>query len=157
MPRRWHQVGGSDSAGDSGKRARSLGRARRKPLKPLRAGMPGDSRCTRGDYLVRFLHFAREAAGATGTRHSPRPHLGGRLTHNSGGSRRENMDVCLHVIASEAKQSRHHHSGAMRSIELRCAIAHRRISRFRVWCCAPPRNDDGGSGIHCCQRLTTSR
>ena len=26
------------------------------------------------------------------------------------------------------------HSGAMRSIELRCANAHRRISRFRVWC-----------------------
>ena len=26
------------------------------------------------------------------------------------------------------------HSGAMRSIELRCAIAHLRISRFRVWC-----------------------
>src|SRR5882724_5243124 len=29
--------------GDGGKRARSPGRARRKPLKPLRAGMPGDS------------------------------------------------------------------------------------------------------------------
>jgi hypothetical protein len=40
-PRRWRQAGGSDSAGDSGKQARSLGRARRKPLKPLRAGMPG--------------------------------------------------------------------------------------------------------------------
>src|SRR5438477_3995506 len=28
-------------AGDGGKQARSPGRARRKPLKPLRAGMPG--------------------------------------------------------------------------------------------------------------------
>jgi hypothetical protein len=49
------------SADDGGKRARSPGRARRKPLKPLRAGMPGDSgvlvvtrvrstttKCTRG-------------------------------------------------------------------------------------------------------------
>src|SRR5947209_846883 len=36
MPRRWHQVGGGISADDSGKKARSLGRARRKPLKPLR-------------------------------------------------------------------------------------------------------------------------
>src|ERR1700675_1739123 len=49
------------SAGDGGKRARSPGRARRKPLKPLRAGTPGDSgelvvtrvlstntKCTRG-------------------------------------------------------------------------------------------------------------
>jgi hypothetical protein len=47
--------------GDGGKRARSPGRARHKPLKPLRAGMPGDSgvlvvtrvrstntKCTRG-------------------------------------------------------------------------------------------------------------
>ena len=30
----------------------------------------------------------------------------------------------------------------MRSIELRCAIAHRRISRFRVWSFGPSRNDD---------------
>jgi len=28
----------------------------------------------------------------------------------------------------------------MRSIELRCAVAHRRISRFRVWSCGPSRN-----------------
>ena len=35
------------------------------------------------------------------------------------------------------------HSGAMRSIELRCAIAHRRISRFRVWSFGPSRNDEG--------------
>src|SRR6266700_2539331 len=49
------------SVDDGGKQARSPGRARRKPLKPLRAGMPGDSgvlvvtrvrstttKCTRG-------------------------------------------------------------------------------------------------------------
>jgi len=35
MPRRWHQVGGW-SADDGGKKARSPGRVRRKPLKPLR-------------------------------------------------------------------------------------------------------------------------
>jgi hypothetical protein len=40
-PRRWRQVGGSDSAGDGGKKARSPGRARYRPLKPSRAGMPG--------------------------------------------------------------------------------------------------------------------
>src|SRR5712671_2660249 len=34
------------SADDGGKRARSPGRARRKPLKPLRAGMPGDPGAT---------------------------------------------------------------------------------------------------------------
>jgi hypothetical protein len=35
-PRRWRQVGGSDFTGDGGKKARSPGRARNKPLKPLR-------------------------------------------------------------------------------------------------------------------------
>jgi hypothetical protein len=41
-PRRWRQACGEDAAGDGGKKARSPGRARYKPLKPLRAGMPGD-------------------------------------------------------------------------------------------------------------------
>jgi hypothetical protein len=35
-PRRWRQVGESNFTGDGGKKARSPGRARRKPLKPLR-------------------------------------------------------------------------------------------------------------------------
>src|ERR1700730_10412514 len=35
-PRRWRQACGRYSAGDGGKKARSPGRARRKPLKPLR-------------------------------------------------------------------------------------------------------------------------
>jgi hypothetical protein len=56
------------------RRIRSPGRARNKPLKPLRAGMPGDLGATCGDYArVLCFTFAREAAGALGTRHSPRP------------------------------------------------------------------------------------
>ena len=35
-PRRWCQVCGGDSASDGGNKARSPGRARNKPLKPLR-------------------------------------------------------------------------------------------------------------------------
>src|SRR6478609_4132800 len=38
------------------RRIRSPGRARNKPLKPLRAGMPGDLGEPRGDY-ARVLHF----------------------------------------------------------------------------------------------------
>src|ERR1700746_2545172 len=38
------------------------------------------------------------------------------------------------------------HSGAGRRTELRCAIAHLRISRFRVRCFASPRNDSAASG-----------
>jgi hypothetical protein len=35
-PRRWRQVSRINSRGDGGKKARSPGRARRKPLQPLR-------------------------------------------------------------------------------------------------------------------------
>src|ERR1039458_4813977 len=96
-------------AGDGGKRARSPGRARRKPLKPLRAGMPGDLGGPVVTMLVCFVSsFAREAAGAAGTRHSRRPLLGERFINASGASRREGVKACLKhtaVIASEAKQS----------------------------------------------------
>jgi hypothetical protein len=72
-PRRWRQVGGSNSAGDGDKQARSPGRARRKPLKPLACGNAGCSGATVVTTLVCHQHFAHEAAGAAGTRHSPRP------------------------------------------------------------------------------------
>jgi hypothetical protein len=56
---------------------------------------------------VCYLYFAREAAGAVGTRHSPRPLLGERLTHHSGASRRENAELCLPSLrgAKRPKQS----------------------------------------------------
>ena len=97
------------SADDGGKRARSPGRARRKPLKPLRAGTSGDSgvlvvtrvrstttKCTRG-------------RGCNGHPAFPTPSLGGTFINASGASRREVASVCLElrfaVIASAAKQS----------------------------------------------------
>jgi hypothetical protein len=51
--------------------------------KPLRAGMPGDFRCDRCEYscAVCTTHFAHEAAGALGARHSPRPLSFGRNRH----------------------------------------------------------------------------
>src|SRR6266850_8326117 len=43
-------------------------------VKTIARGMPGDFRCTCGDYArVLHLNFAREATGALGTRHSLRP------------------------------------------------------------------------------------
>jgi hypothetical protein len=71
-PRRWRQVLRGNSQSDGGKRARSPGRARRKPLKPL-------CRESRIDpvslwFLTRVLTtFAHEAAGALDTRLSLRP------------------------------------------------------------------------------------
>jgi hypothetical protein len=75
-PRRWRQVGGSNSAGDGDKKARSPERARRKPLKPLR----GECRVISGVTVVtnaRALYPTRAAAGALGARHSLRPLISG--------------------------------------------------------------------------------
>jgi hypothetical protein len=82
-PRRWRQVCGGRvgptgfrqaiSAGDGGKRARSPRRARSKPLKPLRAGMPGDSGVLVYSCAFLPIQSAHETAGAAGTRRSPRP------------------------------------------------------------------------------------
>jgi hypothetical protein len=78
----WCQVGGGIAsptgpsqnrqfADDGDKTNSSPGRARHKPLKPLRAGMPG----VPVDLwrLPCAFYLCTRAAGATGTRHSPRP------------------------------------------------------------------------------------
>jgi hypothetical protein len=52
-----------------------------------------------------LYYFAREAAGAVGTRHSPRPLLGERLTHHSGASRRESAELCLPSLRGAKRQS----------------------------------------------------
>src|SRR6266849_5922427 len=54
-------------------KSRSPGKARRKPLKPLRAGMPGDSGVLVVTRVRSTTKSAHEAAGATGIRRSPRP------------------------------------------------------------------------------------
>ena len=72
-PRRRRQVDGGNSVGDGDNQARSPGRARRKPLKPLRAGMPGDSGATVVTTLVWFYFYPTRGCGCMGTRHSPRP------------------------------------------------------------------------------------
>jgi hypothetical protein len=85
------------SVDDGGKQARSPGRARRKPLKPLRAGTSGDSgvlvvtrvrstttKCTRG-------------RGCNGHPAFPTPSEGGRYSKASGASRGEVANVCLGV------------------------------------------------------------
>jgi hypothetical protein len=76
-PRRRRQVreDASHHTGDGDKKARSPGRVRNKPLTPSRAGMPGDPGATVVTCL-RAFYFARKAAGALGTRHSPLPSQG---------------------------------------------------------------------------------
>src|SRR6266567_9008362 len=60
--------------------------------------MPGLLRWTCGDYArVLYLSFARETAGAAGTRHSLRPLFcwANGFCKNSGGSRRGNAEAYL--------------------------------------------------------------
>src|SRR6266481_7394199 len=70
-------------------------RARRKPLKPLRAGMPGDSGVLVYSCASLPMQSAHEAAGATGIRCSPRPLRGGRFINGSGALRGEVANACL--------------------------------------------------------------
>jgi hypothetical protein len=78
---------------DGDKKARSPGRARRKPLKPLR----GNAGCSGATVVTnaRAFYTTRAAAGATGTRHSPLPRWGESFTHSPGASRRGNADAHL--------------------------------------------------------------
>jgi hypothetical protein len=84
-PRRWRQVATmlAHCAYDGGKKARSPGRARRKPLKPLRRECRNDFGEPVATTLVCFFHFARGAMGAAGTRHSLRPLFHGRSVRAS--------------------------------------------------------------------------
>src|ERR1700738_42286 len=98
-PRRWCQVGGSNSADDGGKRARSPGRARRKPLKPLR----GECRAFSGVTVVtnaRVYYPPRAAAGASGARHSLLPSWGSTAPSIfEGGIFQQNSRACAGEIA----------------------------------------------------------
>jgi hypothetical protein len=105
-PRRWRQVlrmasrpyrvrTSLISRDDGGKRARSPGRARHKLLKPLRAGMPGVPVYSLLLVCVLPIQTAHEAAGATGTRHSPRPPGGERFINDSGALRCEGVKLRL--------------------------------------------------------------
>ncbi|HEX9590578.1 MAG TPA: hypothetical protein VGA15_22895, partial [Bradyrhizobium sp.] len=88
------------SVDDGGKQARSPGRARSKPLKPLR----GECRAFSGVTVVtnaRVYYTPRAAAGASGARHSLRPLIG------EGGKfraklarvkRRDREAVCIEVV-----------------------------------------------------------
>jgi hypothetical protein len=72
-PRRWCQALRKYPQSDGGKQARSPGRARRKPLKPLRRegrSVSAEPVCSCAFLL---LHLARETAGAARTRSSLRP------------------------------------------------------------------------------------
>src|SRR5882757_11275781 len=79
--------------------------------------------------------IARKTAGAARTRSSLRPLFleGEQILKTSGIVCREKVNVCLCFVIP----------GWSEGPDLRCAIAHRGISRFRVRCSASPRNESG--------------
>src|ERR1700688_4098439 len=108
----WCQVSGGKSARPGltnllslttvTRRIRSPGRARNKPLKPLRAGMPGDLGCTCGDYArVLHLKFCTRGYGCGGHPAFPTPSVFlGRIVHAKLGriAPRE-CEIVFYVIA----------------------------------------------------------
>src|SRR6202046_4782126 len=96
--------------GEGGNKARSPGRARRKPLKPLRAGMPGDPGATVVTN-ARAFYTPRAAAGASGHRHSPRPLFsGGRLKQNAGALCRGKPKACSFFVIARSESDEAIHS-----------------------------------------------
>src|SRR6267154_1369440 len=89
------------SADDGGKQARSPGRARRKPLKPLRAGTSGDS----GVLVVTRVRSTNTKCtrdrGCNGHPAFPTPSMGGKFINGSGAWRGEVAHSRLDVIASQ--------------------------------------------------------
>jgi hypothetical protein len=59
--------------------------------------MPGETGATVVTTLVWFSFFPREAAGASSARHSPRPLRGEGCLHDSGATRRGNVNAYLDV------------------------------------------------------------
>src|SRR5437899_3283644 len=99
------------------RRIRSPGRARNKPLKPLRAGMPGDLGATCGDY-ARVLHFTIRTRGCGCIGHpafpTPSVFLGEGSMHTSGDQRRGN---------AESRVRRHCEERSDEAIHSHCALA----------------------------------
>src|SRR5882672_8765303 len=154
-PRCWRQVRGvcvgptglrqDISADDGGKRARSPGRARRKPLKPLRAGTSGDSgvlvvtrvrstntKCTRG-------------RGCNGHPAFPTPSLGERFINGSGAWRGEGERVSATRICNETPSFRDAPLGAGPESILPVVVMDSGLA-LRA-----PRND--GSQLGCCLKI----
>src|SRR6266567_9141541 len=94
------------SVGDGGKRARSPGRARRKPLKPLRAGTSGDSGVLVVTRVRSITTKCTRGRGCNGHPAFPTPSLGESFINGSGASRREGEGVSKTIATSlRAKRS----------------------------------------------------
>jgi hypothetical protein len=102
--------------GNGGKRARSPRRARHKPLKPLRAGMPGDS----GVLVVTRVRSTNTKCtrdrGCSGHPAFPTPSLGRKINAQLGRIAPRGREVVCGLefeVVAERKRPRLRHSGPM--------------------------------------------
>jgi hypothetical protein len=99
------------SADDGGKRARSPGRARHKPLKPLRAGMPGDSGVLVVTRVRSTTTKCTRDRGCSGHPAFPTPSKGAEdFMHDSGASRRGVAKSYLELEQRHCERSEAIHS-----------------------------------------------
>jgi hypothetical protein len=108
-PRRWRQVGGSLSADDGDKKARSPGRARRKPLKPLRRECRVISAEPVAATRVLLLHARLRVRLAPGIPCALFFFGAHEIMQDSGARCRENAEVCLnlaHVLSCHRPRKR---------------------------------------------------
>jgi len=96
MPRRRHQALWKYLQGDGDKKARSPGRSRRKPLKPIARGMPDCLWRTCGDYtrMLFYSHTRLWVRGAPGIPCALSDPRGTDFVKLGRISRRENANVC---------------------------------------------------------------
>jgi hypothetical protein len=131
-PRRRRQVGERNFTDDGDKKARSPGRARNKPLKPLRAGMPGDPGATVVTNSCAFYLCAR-GCGCNGHPAFPTPSMGEGFKHNSGASRRGKAEAYPKLERRHCERSEAIHRAAKEEwIALSLRSSQRRsTARFR--------------------------
>src|SRR5258706_16132109 len=82
------------------------GESTKETVKTIACGNAGCPGATVVTTLVCYQHTAHEAAGATGTRHSPRPLWGEKFKHSSGALRRGIAEAYLAVIARSQRVAR---------------------------------------------------
>jgi hypothetical protein len=104
-PRRRRQVSRRYSRGDGDKQARSPGRARSSLLKPLRAGMPGDSGDLAVTMLVWFIFFPTRGCGCNGHPAFPTPSIfGAKDSCTTRAHRAAGMRICIVTSLRGAKR-----------------------------------------------------
>jgi hypothetical protein len=112
IPRRWYQVGEGafpHRADDGGNKARSPGRLRRKPLKPIARGMPGETGVTVVTILVCFLLSHARLRALSERPAFPAPSLqswGQTTMHHSGGVPSRERRIVSFSRSNATKRSR---------------------------------------------------